>query len=281
LVRRVPRLSAARTVLPAGAHRRVPGGPHRRRTGVRLPRRSRRRTVLLRGPAGAGQHRGRLVTPRPPRQQATRRALAALGPPRPPPNLQKWRVRGGDTRHFWMFDGGRVGGRMGGRMGAGERGRVAVTARLPAYRTPVTPREEVICFWKIRNRITSGASAIVVAAITSVQLPAYWVCRLAVATVSTLHSCEGAMISGHMKLFHCVTTVISSSVAMIGLFIGTITCHSRRSTPAPSIVAASRMSCGVLRKFSRSRKIAYGEPNRNGSTRPAKVFFRPTEVIIE
>src|SRR5699024_3513319 len=120
LVRRVPRLSAARTVLPAGAHRRVPGGPHRRRTGVRLPRRSRRRTVLLRGPAGAGQHRGRLVTPRPPRQQATRRAIAALGPPRPPSNIQKWRVRGGDTRHFWMFDGGRVGGRMGGRMGAGE-----------------------------------------------------------------------------------------------------------------------------------------------------------------
>src|SRR5699024_10289334 len=150
-----------------------------------------------------------------------------------------------------------------------------------AYRTPVTPREEVICFWKIRNRITSGASAIVVAAITSVQLPAYWVCRLAVATVSTLHSSEGAMISGHMKLFHCVTTVISSSVAMIGLFIGTITCHSRRSTPAPSIVAASRMSCGVLRKFSRSRKIAYGEPNRSGSTRPAKVFCRPTEDIIE
>src|SRR5699024_2043492 len=151
----------------------------------------------------------------------------------------------------------------------------------PGQRTPVTPSEEVICFWKTRNRITSGASAIVVAAITSVQLPAYWVCSAAVATVITFHSSAGAMISGHMKLFHWLTTVISSSVAMIGLFIGTITCHSRRSTPAPSMVAASSTSAGVERQFSRSRQIACGEPNMNGPTSPANVFFSPRAVIIE
>src|SRR5699024_110374 len=35
------------------------------------------------------------------------------------------------------------------------------------------------------------------------------------------------------------------------------------------------------RKFSRSRKIAFGEPNMNGTSSPAKVFFSPSEVIIE
>src|SRR5699024_12292376 len=104
---------------------------------------------------------------------------------------------------------------------------------------------------------------------------------LAGAAVGTRPPVAGGVVGGHMKRFHWVPPVISSSVAVIGLFIGAIPCHSRRSPPAPSVVAASGMSCGVLRKFSRSRKIAYGEPNRNGSTRPAKVLFRPTEVIIE
>src|SRR5690606_1431242 len=166
--------------------------------------------------------------------------------------------------------------RAGGCAGGGDH--AALTAA--AQRTPVTPRLEVICFWKIRNSTTSGASAIVVAAITSVQLPLYWVCSAAVATVMTCHSGRGAMTSGHMKLFHWLTTVMSSSVARIGLFIGTITCHSRRITPAPSIRAASSTSDGVDRTCSRSRKIAEGEPNMNGTTSPAKLFLSPSDVII-
>ena len=65
-------------------------------------------------------------------------------------------------------------------------------------------------------KITSnGAIATVVAAITSVQFALYWLCRLAVATVITCQSRPVVMISGHMKLFQCVTTVMIASVAMI------------------------------------------------------------------
>ena len=36
----------------------------------------------------------------------------------------------------------------------------------------------------------------------------------------------------------------------------------------------------MLRKCSRSRKIAYGEPNRNGNTNAQNVFRRPACAII-
>ena len=34
------------------------------------------------------------------------------------------------------------------------------------------------------------------------------------------------------------------------------------------------------RKYSRNRKIAYGEPNRNGNTNAQNVFRRPSSAII-
>ena len=86
--------------------------------------------------------------------------------------------------------------------------------------------------------------------------------------------------SGHMKLFHCETTVISASVARIGLLAGTTTCTMTSRVLAPSIRAALRRSLGIARKYSRNRKIAYGEPNINGSTSAQNVLRRPSSAII-
>ena len=36
----------------------------------------------------------------------------------------------------------------------------------------------------------------------------------------------------------------------------------------------------MVRKYSRSRKIAYGEPNMKGSTNAQNVFRRPASAII-
>ena len=83
-----------------------------------------------------------------------------------------------------------------------------------------------------------------------------------------------------MKLFHCETTVISVRVARIGLLAGNTTCTITSRVLAPSMRAAFSRSLGIERKYSRSRKIAYGEPNRNGSTNAQNVLRRPTSAII-
>ena len=88
------------------------------------------------------------------------------------------------------------------------------------------------------------------------------------------------MTNGHMKLFHCDTTVISASVTRIGLLAGTTTCSRTSSVLAPSMRAALIRSAGMARKCSRSRKIAYGEPNMNGNTSAQKVLRRPASAII-
>src|SRR5699024_7439102 len=134
-----------------------------------------------------------------------------------------------------------------------------------AQRSVASPTERVICLWNTTISSTSGSIASVVPAITSVQLLLYCDWRAEVATVITCHCGPEVITIGHMKLFQCVTTVISTSVTMIGRFSGTTRCHSSRSVPAPSIRIASISSLGTPRKFSRSRKIAYGEPSTNGS----------------
>ena len=88
------------------------------------------------------------------------------------------------------------------------------------------------------------------------------------------------MTSGHMKLFHCDTTVINASVTRIGRLAGTTTCTMTSSVLAPSTRAALIRSAGMARKYSRSRKIAYGEPNMNGNTNAQNVFRSPASAII-
>src|ERR1700712_5453506 len=83
-----------------------------------------------------------------------------------------------------------------------------------------------------------------------------------------------------MKLFHCDTAVIRARVTRIGRLAGSTTCTMTSMVVAPSIRAALMRSVGMVRKYSRSRKIAYGEPNMNGSTKAQNVFRRPTWAII-
>ena len=77
-----------------------------------------------------------------------------------------------------------------------------------------------MCRLSATNSTISGTIATVVAAITSVHCALYRDCRSAVATVSTRHLPPLVITSGHMKLFHCETTVISVSVTRIGLLDG-------------------------------------------------------------
>ena len=84
----------------------------------------------------------------------------------------------------------------------------------------------------------------VVAAMTYVQFALYWLCRAAVATVRT-RGLVAAMIRGHRNEFHWLTTVMSTSVAMIGFEMGTTMEKRIRTWPAPSIVAASMISWGI------------------------------------
>ena len=86
--------------------------------------------------------------------------------------------------------------------------------------------------------------------------------------------------SGHMKLFHCETTVIRVNVASTGRLAGITTCRITSSVLAPSRRAALIKSFGMSRKCSRSRKIAYGEPNMKGSTNAQNVLRRPSWAII-
>src|SRR6476660_7778307 len=88
------------------------------------------------------------------------------------------------------------------------------------------------------------------------------------------------MTSGHMKLFHCDTTVISASVSRIGRLAVTTTCTMTVSVFAPSTRAALIRSAGIVRKYSRSKKIAYGEPNMNGNTNAQNVLRKPASAII-
>src|SRR5690606_27438709 len=100
---------------------------------------------------------------------------------------------------------------------------------LAAHFSPVREIDRTTWRWKIRKSTSRGTTAIVVAAMTRVQLPVYWFCRLAVATVSTHQVSSLVIISGHRKLFQCVTTVMTASVDRIGLLIGTITCQMIRN----------------------------------------------------
>ena len=86
----------------------------------------------------------------------------------------------------------------------------------------------------------------VVAAMTYVQFALYWLCSAAVATVRT-RGLVAAMIRGHMNEFHWLTTVMSTSVEMIGFDTGTTMEKRMRICPAPSMVAASMISWGIWR----------------------------------
>src|ERR1700738_4016228 len=96
----------------------------------------------------------------------------------------------------------------------------------------------------------------------------------------TIATVAAAITSGHMKLFHCDTTVINANVTRIGRLAGITTWTMTSSVLAPSTRAALTRSAGMVRKYSRSRKIAYGEPNMNGSTNAQNVLRRPTSAII-
>jgi hypothetical protein len=110
--------------------------------------------------------------------------------------------------------------------------------------------------WNTANTTISGTIATVVAAMTSVHCALYWDCNPAVATVNTRHFGPLVITRGHMKLFHCETTVIRVSVTRIGLLAGITTCTSTSRVLAPSRRAALIKSAGMVRKYSRSKKIA-------------------------
>src|SRR5271156_2185422 len=150
----------------------------------------------------------------------------------------------------------------------------------PVHLSPETTIESTMCRWAATKSTISGTIATVVAAITSVHWELNWDCSPAVATVSTRHLPPLVITSGHMKLFHCETTVISVRAARTGLLDGITTCTIRSSVFAPSRRAALIKSFGIMRKCSRSRKIAYGEPNMKGSTSAQNVLRRPTWAII-
>lgn len=76
------------------------------------------------------------------------------------------------------------------------------------------------------------------------------------ATVSTCHLLPLVMTSGHMKLFHCETTVINANVTSTGRLAGSTTCTITSRVLAPSRRAARIRSVGMVRKYSRSRKVA-------------------------
>ena len=88
-------------------------------------------------------------------------------------------------------------------------------------------------------------------------------------------------ISGHMKLFQCVTTVISSSVTSVGRDSGTTSRPRMLHVPAPSMRIASISSCGICRNCSRNKNTAYGDANTNGSTSPANVPTRSTRANMK
>src|SRR5271155_4669472 len=84
-----------------------------------------------------------------------------------------------------------------------------------------------------------------------------------------------------MKWCHCDTTVISISVTSTGRLDGTTTCTMTSSVLAPSRYAALIRSSGIARKYWRSRKIPYGEPNTNGNTNAQNVLRNPSWAIIK
>lgn len=137
-----------------------------------------------------------------------------------------------------------------------------------------------MCRWKVTKSAISGTIATVVAAITSVHWSLNRDCRSAVATVRTRHLWPLVITNGHMKLFHCETTVIIAKAARTGRLLGITTCTITSKVLAPSRRAALIKSSGMRRKCSRSRKIAYGEPNINGSTNAQNVLRRPSWAII-
>src|ERR1700761_5437965 len=130
------------------------------------------------------------------------------------------------------------------------------------------------------NSRASGTIAKVAAAITSVHWALNRDCRSAVATVSTRHFWPLVITNGHMKLFHCETTVISVSAASTDLLDGITTWVITSKVLAPSRRAALIKSFGMVRKCSRSKKIAYGEPNTKGITSAQNVFRKPSWAII-
>src|SRR5699024_10108371 len=136
----------------------------------------------------------------------------------------------------------------------------------PGHLNPVSEIELTMVRWKTVNSTNSGAIAIVVAAITSVQFALCWPCRAAVATVIACQSSPAVRSGGHMKLFQGVTTVMTATLTMIGRDNGTLTNHRMRHGPAPSMRAAETRPSGMPRKYSRNRNTAYGEPNTNGTT---------------
>ena len=78
-----------------------------------------------------------------------------------------------------------------------------------------------------------------------------------------------------MKLFHCETTVISASVTRIGRLGGQHHVHDDVQRVGAVDAGGVDQVGGMVRKCSRSRKIAYGEPNMNGNTNAQNVFRRP------
>lgn len=74
--------------------------------------------------------------------------------------------------------------------------------------------------------------------------------------MSTRHLWPLVITNGHMKLFHCETTVISARAARTGRLDGITTCTISSSVLAPSRRAALTKSFGIMRKCSRSKKIA-------------------------
>src|SRR5262249_20400642 len=143
-----------------------------------------------------------------------------------------------------------------------------------AHLSPDTTIEATMWRWNPTKSVISGTIASVVAAITNVHWELNRDCRSAVATVSTRHLCPLVITNGHMKLFHCDTTVISVKAARTGRLDGITTCTITSKVLAPSRRAALIKSFGMMRKCSRSRKIAYGEPNTNGSTSAQNVLRR-------
>src|SRR5690606_8494072 len=98
------------------------------------------------------------------------------------------------------------------------------------------------------------------------------------ATGSVYCAWSASTISGHMKSFQAARKVNTASVSSTGRRSGRTTCTKIRSSPTPSMRAASISASGIERAYWRTRKIP-NTPARACSTTPPRWFTSPTAFI--
>ena len=91
-------------------------------------------------------------------------------------------------------------------------------------------------------------------------------------------SCPTRYTSGARKSFHAKKKWNRQTAVMAGQACGTITESSVRNGPAPSIMAASSISRGMLMKNCRSRNTLYALPKKCGTSSGSHVPTQPSLV---